>query len=126
MNLHKLTARKLTADEAAKLISEESGRIFASCAPEDLILFGSAARNEMTEVSDLDFVAIFKDAEALKKGKEAYYQTRSPSGTAVDIIFVSRFEFERRSRVGGVCFVARLEGRPIKPPVSDQHEVRIP
>ena len=111
MSLYKLVSKKLDKDRAAQIIAEESGRILDACRPAHLLLFGSAARNELRESSDLDFIAIFQNCKQITEAKESYYRTLSPNRIAVDLLFFTEQEFWERSKRGGVCFVAVNEGR---------------
>jgi predicted nucleotidyltransferase len=74
-------------------------------------LFGSAARNEMTDCSDLDFLIVLFDHQNRKDTKKQYYRGTQMRVIPVDAIFVTLAEFQTRSHVGGVCMVCKEEGR---------------
>ena len=111
MALHALLRRRLSESEAQERIALELQRVVASADPDEVILFGSACRGELTDGSDVDFLALFQSEEKIWVGRGAYYRSRSLTGAPVDILFLTRDEFDARSRVGGVCFVAAREGR---------------
>ena len=48
-----------------KLLAEVVRRIVEACEPESIVLFGSAARGEMTEHSDLDLLVNFEQGRSL-------------------------------------------------------------
>jgi len=68
--------------------------------PEKVILFGSAADPEASEVNDLDFLAIKKDIP--KTGIDRLYEVNSliDRGAGVDILVYTPEEIEERLRLG--------------------------
>lgn len=111
MALHRLTARRLTLAESEDLLQQALAVIVQRCDPDAVILFGSAARQEMTDASDLDFVVIIRDQDLLKSSRGNFYSSPRPIRWPMDIIFVSREEYERSASVGGLFKVCRDEGR---------------
>ena len=78
-----------------KVLAEVVRRVVEACQPESIVLFGSAARGEMTEHSDLDLLVI-------KGGKYDYWRVtdairRSLSGInfAVDVVLATPETIER-------------------------------
>ena len=69
-------------------------RIVEVADPEKIILFGSAARGEMTRHSDVDLLVIKKDADGLDLMGQIYRKL-SRVGAAVDVIVVSPQDVER-------------------------------
>jgi predicted nucleotidyltransferase len=87
--------------------------------PARIILFGSYARNEATEESDLDLLII----EPSLPDKAAEYlrlkQAVGRIGVGVDLLLFSAQEFERRSQVPGTLhYWARKEGRVLHESLS--------
>lgn len=84
----------------------------AASSPADVMLFGSYARGEADQGSDLDLLVIEdqvddKTAEYLK-----LHRAVGSLGVGVDIVVISRAEFERRRHVPGtVPYWASKEGR---------------
>ena len=69
-------------------------RIVEIAQPEKIILFGSAARGEMTRHSDVDLLVIKKGADGLDLMGQIYRKL-SRVGAAVDVIVVSPQDVER-------------------------------
>lgn len=85
----------------------------ASC-PAEVLLFGSYARGDAKTGSDLDLMVIEdqiddKTAEYLK-----IHRAVGSMGVGVDIVVISRADFERRRQVPGtVPYWAAREGRRV-------------
>lgn len=84
----------------------------AASNPARVILFGSYARGSADEASDLDLLVI---EEKLDDKASEYLRLRDALGdmpTSVDLLLLSRHDFERRSQVKGtVPHRASKEGR---------------
>ena len=119
MVFRKLLSRPLEESVSKKLISDELERIVENCLPESVYLFGSASRGEMTDTSDLDFLVVMADIADMKGLKSKYYRSSGERTVPVDTIFVTRSEFEKRSRIGGVCFVVADEGKLLYSSISE-------
>ncbi len=84
----------------------------AAHTPLCVIVFGSYARGDADEGSDLDLVVI--EREVLEKGEEMLRLNRAIGwvGKGVDVLVYSEQEFERRSQVPGTApYWARTEGK---------------
>ncbi len=93
------------------LVEAGKQRILQTCCPKALYLFGSAATGQMTDQSDLDFLAVFANELELKAARARYYSTPAGHGHPTDLVLVTAADFIRRSKVGGVCMVCLQEGR---------------
>ncbi len=96
-----------------KAIREAAERLArAASRPARVILFGSYARGHADEASDLDLLVI---EENLQDKAGEYMRLRDALGsmpTGVDLLLLSRDEFERRSQVKGtIPYRAVNEGR---------------
>lgn len=84
----------------------------AASRPATVIVFGSYARGDATEASDLDLVVI--EADLVDKAAE-YLRLKAAVGrigVGVDLLLFSRPDFERRSQVPGTLpYWARKEGK---------------
>ncbi len=118
----KVFSQPIDAEVGQRLIAAELQRIVENCNPESVYLFGSAARGEMTDASDLDFLVVLPDSADVKSLKSRYYRSSAERTVPVDAIFVKRSEFEKRSRIGGVCFVVADEGRLLYPSLSESEQ----
>ena len=93
---------------------QEAARRLACAArqPACIILFGSYARGNADESSDLDLLVV---EESLDDKAGEYMRLRDALGglpTGVDLLLLSRHDFERRSQVKGTMpHSARHEGR---------------
>ena len=84
----------------------------AATRPVTVIVFGSHARGDADEASDLDLLVIEPDlpdkADEYLRLKEAIGRM----GVGVDLLLFSRAEFERRSQVAGtLAHAARTQGK---------------
>jgi predicted nucleotidyltransferase len=94
------------------LIAEAARRLAAAAPDAEIILFGSHARGEADEHSDLDFLVI--EPEVDNWGEESVRLRRRLHGLclAVDIVVVSRAYAEKwRDTHGDVVHAAFSEGR---------------
>ena len=83
----------MTTDDT---ISEVTRRLVESCDPERIYLFGSAARGDTGQDSDLDFCVVLPDdavATASRTGRSGLRGL----GTAVDVVFWTATDFDARS-----------------------------
>jgi len=110
MSLVKLTAKRLSDKEVDTLVNAFLQELKDLPEIEEIILFGSAARGEMTDASDIDLVAIFPTQETARFGSRLFHKNRK-TFWPVDILFVDRAHFLSRSDLGGVLFIAKEEGK---------------
>jgi predicted nucleotidyltransferase len=86
--------------------------VAAAHAPSRVIVFGSYARGDADEGSDLDLMVI--EREVPNKGEEMLRLNRAIGwiGKGVDVLVYSEADFERRSTVPGTApYWARIEGK---------------
>ena len=93
-------------DQAASRLAQAASR------PATVIVFGSYARGDALEASDLDLVVI--EPELPDKAEE-YLRLKAAVGrlgVGVDLLLFSQADFERRSQVPGTLpYWARKEGK---------------
>lgn len=83
----------------------------ASC-PLQVFLFGSYARGDANEDSDLDLLVVEREVPDKASEYLKLHRAVGPLGVGVDVLVFSREEFERRSQVPGtVPYWAKQEGR---------------
>ena len=111
MSLARLVAKKLDANQSDLLISTVLSRALAAGSPQQIYLFGSAARGELTEASDIDLAILYASDEELKQGRVEYYKQRAPVDWPVDVLFFTKKAFEEKKAIGGVCMIIAEEGR---------------
>ena len=82
--------------------------------PDQLILHGSAARGEMTEHSDLDFLSIRAGYPAPNRDPTQRRWHCAETGDVADVLLVSREQLEENRLAGGTVYAAALtEGRTV-------------
>ena len=107
---YKLFAKPLERTEQESLI-EAFRRHLANFADiKTLYLIGSASRLQMTDASDLDFVAIFESESAKENAKNRFYTSPRPANWPCDVLWYTSSEFEARSKIGGICMIAAQDG----------------
>jgi len=96
----------------AELLSEITGRIVAALEPRQLILFGSRARGEGRNDSDVDLLVVWKDEMPPPERSAAVRRVLRGIPASFDIAVVTPSEFDRlRSRRSSIVGVAAREGR---------------
>lgn len=99
-----LTPRQL--DEALQRLLGQTSR------PAKVILFGSYARGDADEGSDLDLIVVERDLEDRAAEYLRLKEAIGRIGIGVDLLVYSEREFERRSQVPGtVPYWASKEGK---------------
>ena len=95
------------------VLAEVIRRIVEVADPEKIILFGSAARGDMTRHSDLDLLIIKEGGDALDLMGRIYMRLHGV-GTAVDALVVAPEDVERYKNSHALVFRPALqEGRVI-------------
>ncbi|MGZ3745573.1 MAG: nucleotidyltransferase domain-containing protein [Pseudobdellovibrionaceae bacterium] len=109
----KLIAKKISSEQIQNIIDIKLNWILRNSAPDKIILFGSAAAQEMTDASDIDLVLIYPDNSDLKKISLELAKTRpSEDNWPHDLIFETLDTFTKKvKKGGGACWVANLEGK---------------
>ena len=93
--------------EAVRLLKE-------AASPVKIILFGSYARGDISEHSDLDFLVVEKELKARRMEMVRLRRILSPLRMPVDIIVVSANAFEDWADTPGtVIYEAASEGRVV-------------
>jgi predicted nucleotidyltransferase len=89
-------------------------RIVDVAQPDQIIMFGSAARGEMRPDSDVDLLVIKQGSFHRRRLAQEIYRRLHGVGQAVDVIVVTPADVERdRSNHGSFIKPAMLEGRVI-------------
>lgn len=103
-----------TDDRDEDALAEVIRRIVRVAAPEQIILFGSAARGEAGPHSDLDLLVIKSGQYHSGRLTEEIYMSLFGVGAAVDVIVVTPEDVERyRDSLGLVIRPALREGRVV-------------
>ena len=97
---------------AQDVLDEIIRRIVKVCAPEKIILFGSAARGAMGANSDVDLLVVKRGEFHRGKVTEDIYMSLIGVGQAVDVVVVTTEDVERyRENHALVIAPALREGR---------------
>jgi len=90
---------------------EHAGRILAAAAasPAKVLVFGSHARGEAGEASDLDFLVIERDVVNRAQEMVRLRDALPPLGVPVDVIVVSREHADKWARVKGTLVRTALD-----------------
>lgn len=100
-------------EQIHKLKSSVIQRVLQVASPEKIIWFGSSQRNEMNGLSDFDFAVLFSDIGNLKKGKKDILTNKLFTDVNVDFIFYTSEDFNRKSKIGGICWEVQNQGEVI-------------
>ena len=102
---------KMTAQAA---IDEIVDRIAAKFSPERIILFGSHARGDAREGSDLDLMVLFREVDDQRQRAAELYVALVDCELPTDIVVSTTARFERyKNVVNTVYWPAAREGRVV-------------
>jgi predicted nucleotidyltransferase len=97
---------------AENLLQEIVGRILAVVQPDRIILFGSAARGEMTPDSDVDLLVLEPSPEQPRRDSVKLRNALRGLGYPFDVIVMATERFEEtKDVIGGLAYPARKHGR---------------
>lgn len=105
----------VSPEETAQIVERKVSWILAAYRPLEIWLFGSAARGELTEASDVDLAVICEDESATERAREAVYSRRRPDTWPQDVMFFPRDDFYRRAEIGGLPMLIVEDGRRVYP-----------
>ncbi|HEX2868114.1 MAG TPA: nucleotidyltransferase domain-containing protein [Ignavibacteriales bacterium] len=78
----------------SEILDSIVARIISSSNPSKVILFGSAARGNMTENSDFDLLVVMKNGIHRRRTAQQIYRNISDIGFASDILVVTEDDIE--------------------------------
>lgn len=105
----------LTETDAEALIAAKLSWVLKGSQPAEVWVFGSAARGELTESSDIDLALIFDSLHEIAAARKSLAQTQRTDDWPQDVLYYTRSEFNRRAEVGGAAMIIRQEGRCLYP-----------
>ncbi|HZU06920.1 MAG TPA: nucleotidyltransferase domain-containing protein [Chloroflexota bacterium] len=107
-------ARPAVADAQDPVLNLAVGRIVERFRPLRIILFGSRARGEAGQWSDIDLLVVLPELRDKRQTTVEILRALSDLPIAKDIVVTSPAEIERRGRVvGSVLRAALREGKVI-------------
>src|SRR5437588_11669793 len=96
------------------LVDEIVRRVLAVARPERIILFGSAAKGEMTKESDIDLLVVEPAPANTRERSVEIRDAVGDIGYPVDVIVMRTDRFERTKKViSGIAYPANKYGRVI-------------
>ena len=85
---------------STKLLQEIVDRLAQGLRPERIYLFGSRARDQASEASDIDLLVVVPDSDLPRHRRESLsYDLLWGLTVPVDVIVLTQAEFQRASRV---------------------------
>lgn len=108
-----LTAKKLEESQVKSLVQNVLDDFSSVPGLRSIILFGSAAEGTMTEASDIDVLLIFHSEKEVNEGRKLIPFLRKKAMWPMDLLCTDYETYSKKSRIGGVYFVARTEGKLI-------------
>jgi predicted nucleotidyltransferase len=95
-------------------IEEVTRRIIATVQPQRILLFGSAARDQMNMDSDLDFLVIVRGPAHRRALVQEIYRNLHGILTPVDVVVVTEQDVRRHGKaIGSILRPALREGKVI-------------
>lgn len=105
-----LIAQKLTDSEQETLVGRLKAEILSLVTPLRIVLFGSAARGDMTVGSDLDVIVIVPNPGDVKEAFRSLSQLSRNLSWPVDLLVYDIETYEKKAAGGGVCQIAKEDG----------------
>ena len=101
--------------ERAHIVQEAVNRLVRRLHPERIYLFGSRARGQATEASDIDLLVVVPTSDLPRQRREsASYDLLWGIAVPIDVIVLTRDEFERSRRVKtSLASVVASEGQVV-------------
>lgn len=78
----------LSRRDTRSIVEGKLGWILSACDPREVWLFGSAARDSMTEASDVDLAVVFEDSATLAVSRRTLYATPRTDDWPQDVVFL--------------------------------------
>ena len=95
-----------------QIIEKAVDELVAAAKPERVILFGSYARNEAREDSDVDLLVVMRDVKSPHKEMIRLRRRLSSLNIPVDLLVVSKAQFEKWSEASSTTlYWAKREGK---------------
>lgn len=113
MTLARFTATKLTSEQTNTLIKNVVTDFAMLPGLQAILLFGSAANETMTTASDIDILLVLDTKENVALSRKLFPSLRKHSTWPMDLLCIDVETFKQKSQIGGICFVARTEGKVI-------------
>ena len=106
----RIAAKRLNC-ETVTTAAERVADAIEQFSPNAIILFGSAARDEATDQSDIDILVICDSDDDLTRARKGVRKVLPKTVLPIDLIWMTVGEFERKKDLGGIAFIASREGK---------------
>jgi predicted nucleotidyltransferase len=94
------------------MIREATDRLKSAAPGATIIMFGSRARGDERETSDLDLMVVEPEVKARREEMVRLSRVLRPLRIPVDIVVIGRADFEKWSKAPGTVFhLAATEGK---------------
>jgi len=104
-----------------ELIRAMADRIVRQFHPEMIVLFGSYARGEATQDSDVDLLVVMQVAHSRREVRRQVYRALDDRLLPLDVVIATPEQVERqRSQVGTMIYPALQEGRVLYQHQADE------
>jgi predicted nucleotidyltransferase len=104
--------REVSNDVIMPSLNPFVGQITAIAEVEQVILFGSLSKGEMTEASDIDLAILLEEKANVRELKERLRQLKKLHlSWPCDLVVVKLSWFESRRLFGGICMEIANNGR---------------
>jgi len=104
----------MTGSALDKIVQDAVGRILSVVSPKQVILFGSAARGNLHENSDIDLLVVVPNGTHRRRTAQLIYRNMIGLGFGADIVVVTEEDIGKyRDVEGWVIGEALAEGRLI-------------
>jgi predicted nucleotidyltransferase len=114
LNFYQEVTMQMPAEVPTEVLDELVRRLVAAVQPTRIILFGSAARGEMHEDSDLDVLVVVPDDRPHRATWNQAYKSLSRLGYPKDILVVSESILDQYAGSPGLIYAQVIqEGREI-------------
>ena len=101
----------MTAATLDKIIQDTLGRILSVVSPKQVFLFGSAARGNLHDNSDIDLLVVVPNGTHRRKTAQSIYRNLVGLSFAADIVVVTEEDVDKyRDAEGWVIREALAEG----------------
>ena len=112
-NLLRLKTTKYSKEQVEVLIQDSTKLIQKLVSPQHIILIGSSLTEQFDQWSDLDFVLIFDSKIIAKKSEKILYSHSIDFPCPIDFICVDLETYQKKSKIGGIFFMAENSGRKL-------------
>ncbi len=110
LKIDKIRKNFISIEETKLRVRQVFETILENCNPVSIVLFGSAARNELTPSSDIDVVVVVETSTQIKPTLKVLASKSGELGFPVDFLVIDKKNYDKKSEIGGVFFDARHEG----------------